>query len=169
MIALCFIPALIGLYVMAVFDALTLKRVAAPLQCQSSPWRMSDDAVDHEMRRELLNQWRAGLSKIQYACLESGATAPLMGWGYAYQFRDYAPPLEVTLTMPGESYTLKSFNGSPALIVEAIKVIKQGVKADIKRAADPYKASIKVSAIPTKPKARDIQPGYTARRTHAPA
>jgi hypothetical protein len=141
------------LTILAIVDALTLQRKPSiELTGQCSDWRMRNESVTPAMITALLNIWRPNLSKVEYAKLETGATAPLMGWGYAYQFRDYAPPIELSLSMPGESYTMRAFNGNPALIVEALKVIKTSEKQARMDIANPIKAQARISRIPTKPR-----------------
>jgi hypothetical protein len=93
------------------------------------PWRMSDDAVDHEMKAELVRRWR-NLPKEVKVKFEQGLESPLCGWGYAWQFRDYAPEMYVELDTYGVRYkmTLKDPEIIKA-VVKANKVTKAQRKA----------------------------------------
>ncbi len=127
---------------------------------QEQGYYLKDDDVTDDMKWELLNEWRHSLTNIQLAMFESGAMSPLCGWGFAYQFNGYKPPLEMSIAMPHENYTFKSFDGNPDLIIQAVKIIKTGIKkerAAVKRQTKIAKQNTKYTPVYI-PTVCDIKP-----------
>lgn len=73
-----------------------------------SSWRLPDEAVNHDMKSELLSKWT--LTKIQRALFEQDNLSPLCGWGFAYQYRDFEPEYKIELIAEHSKYTIKSNN-----------------------------------------------------------
>ena len=115
MLALLFLPVLY-LAIMAIADAL--------IPPQPKVKRLTDADITLEMRKNLCYKFNLSQGYID------GNKSPLYGWAYLWQYQDFKPPLEMSLAMPGERYTFKSFNGEPDLMIQAIKVIKTGVKRE---------------------------------------
>jgi hypothetical protein len=115
MLALLFLPVLY-LAIMAIYDA-----VKSP---QPKVKRLTDADITGEMRSELIDKFNMGLA------YKLGAKSPLYGWAYMWEYQDFKPPLEMSIATPGERYTFKSYNGNPDLIIQAVKVIKMGIKRE---------------------------------------
>ncbi len=68
-------------------------------------WHMPDTAVDDDMRHELIRSW-TNLDKLTRARFLSGEESPLCGWGYAYQYRNYAPDCKVEMSIGNIRYNI---------------------------------------------------------------
>ena len=135
MLALLLLP-LLYLAIMAIYDAINPP--------QPKVKRLTDADITGEMRHDLCKRFN-----LEHAYV-IGAKSPLYGWAYMWEKQDFKPPLEMSLAMPGERYTFKSFNGSPDLMIQAIKVIKTGVKkerAAVKRQSMTAKQAAKYAPV----------------------
>ena len=135
MLALLFLPVLY-LVIMAIADAL--------ITAKAKVKRLTDADITGEMRLELCDKF-----KLEHAYIV-GAKSPLYGWAYLWQYQDFKPPLEMSIVMPHERYTFKSYNGSPDLMIQAIKAIKTGIKkerATAKRRAKLEKQYLKYAPV----------------------
>jgi hypothetical protein len=145
MLALLFLPVLY-LAIMAIADAL--------IPAKAKVKRLTDADITLEMRSELCCKFNL---EPAYSL---GNKSPLYGWAYLWQYQDFKPPLEMSIVMPGERYTFKSFNGEPDLMIQAIKVIKTGVKkerAAVKRQAIKAKQAAKYAPVYI-PVAHEVKP-----------
>ena len=134
MLALLFLP-LLYLAIMAIADA---------LKPQPKVKRLTDADITGEMRSELIDKFNLGLA------YKLGAKSPLYGWAYLWEKQDFKPPLEMSIAMPGERYSFKSFDGNPDLIIQAVKVIKTGIKRErmvAKRKAKTLKQAAKYAPV----------------------
>jgi len=134
MLALLFLP-LLYLAIMAIADA---------LKPQPKVKRLTDADITGEMRSELIDKFNLGLA------YKLGAKSPLYGWAHLWEKQDFKPPLEMSIAMPGERYSFKSFDGNPDLIIQAVKVIKTGIKRErmvAKRKAKTLKQAAKYAPV----------------------
>ena len=135
MLALLFLPVLY-LAIMAIYDA-----IKPP---QPKVKRLTDADITLEMRKNLCYKFNLSQAYID------GNKSPIYGWAYMWQYQDFKPPLEMSIAMPGERYTFKSFNGEPDLMMQAIKAIKTGIRkerAAAKRQAKTLKQAAKYAPV----------------------
>lgn len=125
MLALLFLPVLY-MAIMAIYDALKPQPAKAE--------RLTDADITSDMRSELCK--RFNLERAY----SMGNKTPIYGWAYMWEYQDFKPPLEMSIEMPGERYSLKSYNGEPDLMIQAIKAIKTGIRKE--RAATKRKAKL---------------------------
>lgn len=115
MLALLFLPVLY-LAIMAIYDVLKPQPAKAK--------RLTDADITADMRSELCK--RFNLERAY----SMGNKTPIYGWAYMWEYQDFKPPLEMSVAMPGERYTFKSYNGEPDLMIQAIKAIKTGIRKE---------------------------------------
>lgn len=72
-------------------------------------WRLPDEAVTNDMKRELLEMWRdRRVDKIMLGHLRQPNAQPLGGWGYAYQHRGFQVEYKIELINTHHKYTFRS-------------------------------------------------------------
>jgi hypothetical protein len=111
---------------MAIYDALKPQPAKAK--------RLTDDDITADMRCELIEKFNLGIA------YSMGNKTPIYGWAYMWQYQDFKPLLEMSVSMPGERYTFKSYNGEHDLMIQAIKAIKTGIRKE--RAAAKRKVKL---------------------------
>uniref|UniRef100_A0A6M3LJV6 Uncharacterized protein n=1 Tax=viral metagenome TaxID=1070528 RepID=A0A6M3LJV6_9ZZZZ len=69
-------------------------------------WRLSDNQVTKDMKEELIKRSNNG-HKLKWGEFKD-YMIPLCGWGYAYQFRDFAPEYKIELISEHSHYTWRT-------------------------------------------------------------
>ena len=101
---------IIGFYLWLLYKTDWLKiRLPVGIQCTytaSCQWRLSDNAVTNDMKLELVGLSNNG-HKLAWGEFKVWMI-PLCGWGYAYQYRNFAPEYKIELIAPGSKYTFRT-------------------------------------------------------------